>query len=103
MLNDSIIAEIQRLLAKGRLPRRQIALSVGVARATVDSVAAGRRTLRGIDRDAGRQAAVRCPGCGVKVHGPCVLCPARNHRRRTSILRLSAPPGHNGRPPRRAA
>jgi hypothetical protein len=106
MFSDAIILEIQRLLQEGELSRRAIAARLGVGRATVDSVANGRRGLRNprplIERHA--KQATRCRGCGGLVYKPCRLCRARTYQRITSeIRRLSESSRPDGPSPRQAA
>lgn len=89
MIAPSVVAEVRRLLAEGRLSQRTIARRTGVSRGTVGAIATGRRP----DYDARRRAAgsdytppagkpVRCPGCGALVQMPCLACQLRQRRPR---------------------
>jgi hypothetical protein len=85
MLPKSVVDEIVRLVAEGRLSLRQISKQVGVSRGTVQNIAGGRRprqrtTRAEIDRESSVPA--RCPECGYLVYLPCVACRAENYARR---------------------
>jgi hypothetical protein len=77
------IKEAERLLAEGKLSFRKIALAVGISRATVGGIAAGKRPdyeARQRARAAAREPLgplARCPGCGGLVYTPCRLCSVR--------------------------
>lgn len=84
MIELSLIKEAERLLAEGQLSQRRIAATVGISRATVGAIAAGRRP----DYEAIRAARAgelepsgppaRCPNCGGLVYTPCRLCQVRS-------------------------
>jgi transcriptional regulator with XRE-family HTH domain len=83
MLPEAKVREAERLLATGELSQRKIARAIGISRATISAIAAGRRP----DYEARRQARLaeleplgplmRCPGCGGLGYSPCRLCRAR--------------------------
>jgi hypothetical protein len=88
MLAMAKVKEVERLLLEGRLSQRKIAAIVGISRATVSAIAAGRRP----DYEA-RLAAraseleplgpiVRCGGCGGRVYSPCRACRVRSDQDR---------------------
>ncbi len=79
MLPPAVVDEIRRLLAEGRLSQRQIARRIGVSRGTVAAIASGRRRIpageaSGPPGGYARGKPVRCPGCGARVHMPCLAC-----------------------------
>jgi DNA-binding transcriptional ArsR family regulator len=92
MLSNEVIAQIEEMLAEGRIPYRMIAENLGVSRGTVVNVAMGRRPQ--VDETAPPKVSHhtetvsvnhsdeprRCPGCGGLVYGDCVLCVIRNAR-----------------------
>jgi len=83
MIALSLVQEAERLLAEGQLSQRRIAATVGISRATVGAIAAGKRP----DYEARRAARAgeleplgppaRCPTCGGMVYTPCQLCRVR--------------------------
>ena len=83
MLAPARVKEAERLLAEGRLSQRKIARAIGISRATIGAIAAGRRP----DYEARERARAselepwgplaRCPGCGGMVYSPCRLCRVR--------------------------
>ena len=84
MIAPSTELEIRRLLQQGKLSQRQIALSVGVSRGTVNAIARGKRphsTRRGTWDEPSPVGPVgplrRCPTCGGLVQMPCLLCRIR--------------------------
>ncbi|MEX2170393.1 MAG: hypothetical protein WD851_13850 [Pirellulales bacterium] len=86
MLADFVRDDIERLLAEGRLSRREVARRLGVSRTVVRAIAAeklGRQapelTHAAFD-DRPRQ---RCVSCGYAVPLPCVYCRAKAYRRRS--------------------
>lgn len=80
MVASSIVEEVRRLLAEGRLSQRKIARAVGISRGTVAGIASGQRpdytALRARREDPLEPAGppARCPGCGGMVYLPCRLC-----------------------------
>jgi transcriptional regulator with XRE-family HTH domain len=94
MLKESVVQEIMRLLAEGRLSQRKIARVVGVSRGTVCAIARGKR----LDRKARRNEKEaeerplgppeRCPGCGGLVHLPCRACRLRKRLAQSPPPRL---------------
>jgi DNA-binding XRE family transcriptional regulator len=91
MIVTAVVDEIRALLAKGELSQRRIAQRLGVSRGTVNAIARGKRRDQAIRcRAFGTDFALpngpptRCPGCGGKVHMPCLLCRIRaiKHRGR---------------------
>lgn len=79
MIPPGVVAEVERLLAEGRLSQRQIARRTGISRGSVSAIASGRRRTR-VDRTGrppggyARGKPVRCPGCGALVQMPCLAC-----------------------------
>jgi transcriptional regulator with XRE-family HTH domain len=97
MIAPSVVQEIRRLLAEGKLSQRKIAKTTGISRGTVGAIAAGKRP----DYESLRRAAndefpeptgppQRCPGCGGMVYMPCRLCRARALQARSSTTPLPA-------------
>ncbi len=95
MIAPDLIAEIQRLLAEGKLSQRKIAKLTGVSRGTVGAVANGKRQLRerevncweaGLEPQPGPPQ--HCPGCGGLVYLPCRLCRTREFLASHRVLRL---------------
>ncbi len=92
MLPLGKVKEAERLLAEGRLSHRKIALLVGISRATVGTIAAGRRPdyeARWAARAAANEPLGplgRCPGCGGLVHMPCRLCRVRQWKAQHQAL-----------------
>jgi hypothetical protein len=84
MISESLVSEVKRLVAEGRLSQRKIARLTGVSRGTVGAIAAGRRCDHPrppspddeIDEPPGPPE--RCPGCGAIVYPPCRLCRLRS-------------------------
>jgi transcriptional regulator with XRE-family HTH domain len=116
MIAPTLITEVRRLLAEGKLSQRKIAQVTGVSRGTVGAVAAGKRpdyeTLRGLYDEAEGEPAgppERCPGCGGMVYLPCRLCRVRGFRAAKSrpvrnaafamdaLLELNLRPDHQAR------
>ncbi len=83
MLDPSVVEEVRRLLAEGKLSQRKIAKHIGISRATVGAIASGKRPdykpRPPSDDDLFRPTGPprRCPGCGGMVHLPCRLCHVR--------------------------
>ena len=81
MIAPEVIGEIERLLKRGELSHRKIAIQLGVSRGTVNSVANGKRAERNARR-ANRHEWLtppsglprRCPSCGRLVQMPCLAC-----------------------------
>jgi hypothetical protein len=96
MLSAALVLEIRRLLDEGRLSQRAIARKLSVSRGTVGNIASGRRGLHGGDEDREQigdeppAVARRCGGCGGLVYEPCLLCRAREFRRRAEEIRQLA-------------
>jgi transcriptional regulator with XRE-family HTH domain len=100
MIADSKIHEVVRLLVEGKLSFRQIAVLVGISRATISKIASGERP----DYEALRRERnellepqgppVRCSTCGGKVFAPCRLCRVRSikqkEQQRLKMLRKTA-------------
>jgi len=78
MIPASMVDEIRRLLAEGRLSQRKIARLTGISRGSVGLIAQGKRPdypPRREEEPWGTEGpAVRCPTCGAKVYMPCRLC-----------------------------
>lgn len=110
MIAPSVVEEIKRLLAEGRLSQRKIAQNLGVSRGTVNAIALGKRTERSPECR-GREDEIpppegpveRCPTCGGMVHVPCLACRVRAIREETLSRRrrTAAGPTHPARRPRR--
>lgn len=83
MIESLKILQAERLLADGKLSQRKIAAIVGIGRATVSAIVAGKRSSatndeRGGTLDNGPPGPVeRCRGCGGMVYTPCRLCRVR--------------------------
>jgi hypothetical protein len=77
MLSPTRVAQIEELLAAGKLSQRQIARKERVSRNTVASIAAElrRRQRKALEEELPPPA--RCPGCGGMVYMPCRLCRLR--------------------------
>jgi transcriptional regulator with XRE-family HTH domain len=95
VIAPDLIAEIQRLLAEGKLSQRKIAKLTGVSRGTVGAVANGKRQVqeRKVDNwEAGLEPQPgppqHCPGCGGLVYLPCRLCRTREFLATHSVPRL---------------
>ncbi len=92
MLSITTILEVRRLLAAGGRSQRAIATQVGVSRGIVALIAAGRRHLHSAEPNCksplrrSRAGTTRCPGCGGLVYLPCLLCRARQLRRRQQLV-----------------
>jgi hypothetical protein len=100
MIRASVVQEIRRLLAEGKLSHRKIAKVVGVSRGSVSLIARGKR------RDFPPRAELapvvpagppeRCPSCGSLVYMPCRLCHLRAILARLQwaiTYRSAGPPG----------
>ena len=89
MIPPSVVQEVRRLLAEGKLSYRKIAKVAGVSRGSVSLIASGKRP----DYKPRQEPAVevplgppeRCPNCGALVYMPCRLC-----RLRAFLARLKA-------------
>ncbi len=99
MIATDLIAEIQRLLAEGKLSQRKIAKLTGVSRGTVGAVANGKRQVRprevdcweaGLEPQPGPPQ--HCPGCGGLVYLPCRLCRTREFLAAHPVPRLPSRP-----------
>lgn len=83
MIEPSVVEEVRRLLAEGKLSQRKIASHIGISRATVGAIANGKRPdykpRPRSDDDPFQQSGPpkRCPGCGGVVYLPCRLCYVR--------------------------
>jgi transcriptional regulator with XRE-family HTH domain len=84
MIAAQIVTEVRRLLREEILSQRKIAWLMGVSRTTVAAIASGKRPdydllrqLRDDEWEEPTGPAVRCPGCGGRVHMPCQLCRTR--------------------------
>ena len=86
MIKPDLIREIQRLLATGKLTRRNIAQRLGVARGTVSAVADGKFHAPSLlceapqpkpPSDLVARETRRCPTCRAMVRMPCKLCRIR--------------------------
>lgn len=93
MLTLSVVEEIGRLLAEGKLSQRKIAARLGVSRGTVGAIASGRRSLYGKEPHTDdpeptlfQSAPERCHHCGYVVHMPCLICRTRRYRERQQRL-----------------
>lgn len=97
MITPQVIREVKRLLEAGQMSQREIARRTGVSRATVGSVAMGRRPdYEQLEQERAAQhwrpqgPPRRCPGCGGLVYLPCRLCRLREettrHRERKKRL-----------------
>src|SRR5262245_52659293 len=87
MIAVEMVLEIRRLLATGNLSQRRIARLTGISRATIGSIASGKRPdyePRPRDEELDRPIGppVRCPNCGGRVYLPCRLCRVRAIKRR---------------------
>lgn len=92
MLAPSLVEEVKRLLAAGRLSQRKIARQTGVSRGSVALIAQGKRPdyppRRNEDEDLGPVGPpARCPTCGAMVYPPCRLC-----RLRELLAKAKTPP-----------
>ncbi len=81
MLETEKVTEIKRLLSLG-LSQRQIARKVGVSRAVIQRIAAGKRKdIVPKTKEPWEAAATgkigRCPVCGANVKLPCLYCIVR--------------------------
>ena len=91
MIPASVVEEVKRLLAEGRLSQRKIARQTGVSRGSVGLIAQGKRPdyqpRRDLKEDLLGPAGPpeRCPSCGAMVYVPCRLCRLRE------LLATSAP------------
>jgi len=87
MITPEAVSEVHRLLIRGQLSQRDIALRVGVSRGTVQAIASGRRRdyparAHGEMNDGTAPSGPlrRCPTCGGMVQMPCLLCRVRRMR-----------------------
>jgi hypothetical protein len=83
MIAPALVAEVERLLAEGKLSQRAIARLTRISRGTIGCIAAGRRPDYEIlaaadDEEQPAGPPQRCPGCGGLVYMPCRLCRVRN-------------------------
>jgi hypothetical protein len=91
MLSAAKILQIDRLIHEGGLSQRAIALRLGVSRGTVANIAHGRLRVEcprhppQQDQPARSLVATRCRGCGGMMYAPCLLCRARDYRRRCRL------------------
>jgi len=81
VIDPDVRAEAQRLLAEGRLKKRQIARQLGIARGTLAAIANGPRPAEVARRRRREEAAIgtgppgKCPTCGHRnVRLPCRAC-----------------------------
>jgi hypothetical protein len=87
--------ETERLLALGTHSQRKIAMMVGISRATVGAIAAGKYHDR-LERERARAQEyrpsgplARCPGCGGMVLMPCLVCRVRSMKQQEqAVLRV---------------
>jgi hypothetical protein len=98
MLPVSIVAEVKRLLAEGKLSQRKIARQTGVSRGIVGLIAKGKRPdyqPRQVEEDlwANSGPPERCPTCGAKVYMPCRLCGLRQRLAEKQTPRVVWPGG----------
>jgi hypothetical protein len=83
MISADLIHEVRRLLeVRPELSQREIARMTGVSRATIGSVASGRRPdylprVRDEVEERPQGPPERCRGCGGLVYMPCRLCRVR--------------------------
>ncbi len=102
MLSLGLVREVERLLAEKQLSQRKIAILLGVSRGAVGAIAAGRRGIWGKESATGEQADAadllpdRCRSCGFLVIMPCVVCQARDYRRRKKVAGQSGQRGYPG-------
>lgn len=80
MIRASVVQEVKRLLAEGRLSQRKIARRAGLSRGSVGLIAQGKRPDYQPRRDMEEELSgpvgppERCPSCGALVYLPCRLC-----------------------------
>ena len=81
MLSNEVVRQVQECLDTTTLSHRAIARRVGVSRGTVQAIESGKRRIRDESPPKPEETAVvfsgpavRCPGCGRKVHLPCMAC-----------------------------
>jgi transcriptional regulator with XRE-family HTH domain len=88
MIASVLVAEVQRLLAEGKLSQRAIARHAQISRGTVGAIASGRRPDYEILTTDSEEESIgppqRCPGCGGLVYMPCRLCRVRGKRAQES-------------------
>lgn len=84
MIAPSVVQQVRRLLAEGRLSQRRIAKTTGVSRGTVAAIATGKRREQGPRKGRDETETLepsgpprRCPGCGATVYMPCRACRTR--------------------------
>jgi transcriptional regulator with XRE-family HTH domain len=83
-ITRAIVEDVLRLLGEKKLSQRKIAKRIGISRATVGSIASGKRLpsedripLGNDDFDRPLGPPTRCKGCGGMVYLPCRLCQVR--------------------------
>ncbi|MEQ8209539.1 MAG: helix-turn-helix domain-containing protein [Lacipirellulaceae bacterium] len=93
MLSREIVLEVKRLLDEGGLSQRRIAKLLKVSRGTVGAIASNKRGLHGreelpyVSLQLFAKLPSRCKKCGGYVYAPCLLCRAREYRRREEKIR----------------
>lgn len=104
MIAPSVVHEVERLLAEGKLSQRKIARITGVSRGTVGAIASGKRReyeARAKDPELELEEPTgppqRCSGCGGLVYLPCRLC---HVRRLVAEARIARPPARREEPMR---
>ena len=89
MIPPSVVQEVRRLLAEGKLSYRKIAKVAGVSRGSVSLIASGKRPdykpRKNLAQEVPCGPPERCPSCGALVYMPCRLC-----RLRAFLARLKA-------------
>jgi hypothetical protein len=104
MLPIAVVREIDSMVHEGTLSHRKIALRLGVSRGVVSAIANGRRGLYGQDPFAKysplapTSPPTRCSICGYRVYLPCLVCRAREHHQRQTILRILVRARRRGNP-----
>ena len=80
MIPNTMVEEVRRLLAEGKLSQRRIAITTGLSRGTVTSIALNRRNERppSLEAEIDFGPPARCPACGGMVYLPCRLCLVRD-------------------------
>lgn len=80
MIPNTMVEEVRRLLAEGKLSQRRIAITTGLSRGTVTSIALNRRNDRppSLEAEIDFGPPARCPACGGMVYLPCRLCMVRD-------------------------
>jgi transcriptional regulator with XRE-family HTH domain len=99
MIAPSVVHEVKRLLAEGKLSQRKIARITGVSRGTVGAIASGKRREHEararhpeLELEEPTGPPQRCPGCGGLVYLPCRLC---HVRRLVAEGRIARPPARS--------